>query len=291
MSIMKHVVLFSGGTASALAAVRVRAAIGPDADLFLLFTDTKSEDEDLYRFLWDACRAVKGVMAIVADGRDLWQLFHESRFIGNTRADLCSRVLKREPSRKWLKEHCDPASTTIYVGYGIEEPERYVRFKRAMNADGWTVDAPLLARPWLSKPQRQGILESMGLRIPRMYAEGFEHNNCNGACVKGGHAQWRLLLTRRPEVYAHHEEQERVFRATVGKDVSILRDRRGGVTKPLTLAEFRERHETMPVLPGFLGHDYRNDSDPGPAFACSCFSDVLVPVDGEDEEVQMLLGI
>jgi len=282
----RHVVLFSGGSASAMAAVRVRKRIGPSAALTLLFTDTRDEDQDLYRFLWDAARAVGGDLVIEADGRDLWQVFEDEGMIGNTRADVCSRILKREPSRRWLKANCDPATTTIYVGYGIEEPERFVRFRRAMEADGWTVDAPLLSAPLMSKPQRQAALRDLGLRLPRMYAEGFEHNNCGGACVKGGHAQWRMLLRLRPDTYARHEAAEQRFRESRGKDVAILRDRRGGETRPLTLKALRERVTSESRRqPGLF-----DNRDPGPAFACSCFSDVLEPVDGERDEVEAILA-
>lgn len=44
-------------------------------------------------------------------------------------------------------------------------------------------------------------------------------------------------------MYLQHEAEEEQTRQHLGKDVAILRDRRGGKTKPMTLKQFRERLE------------------------------------------------
>ena len=80
-----------------------------------------------------------------------------------------------------------------------------------------------------------------GIRPPRLYDMGFPHNNCGGFCVKQGHAAFANLYREMPERYAYHEAKEQEFRDMVGKDVSILRDREGGTTKPFTLGQLRER--------------------------------------------------
>ncbi len=85
-------------------------------------------------------------------------------------------------------------------------------------------------------------MKSEGLEPQRLYHLGFPHNNCGGACVKAGQAQWRHLLRVFPERYRYHEEQEEAMRVMVG-DHSILRDRSNGVATPLTLRSFRERIE------------------------------------------------
>ena len=50
---MKHVVFFSGGACSYCTAKRVIENVGKE-NVVLLFTDTKIEDEDLYRFIDEA---------------------------------------------------------------------------------------------------------------------------------------------------------------------------------------------------------------------------------------------
>lgn len=86
---------------------------------------------------------------------------------------------------------------------------------------------------------------------------GFEHNNCAGACVKAGQAQWRLLLEKNPELYRSWEDHEQGMRKMLQADIAILRDRRGGQTRPLTLLELRTRES------------YDKDDWGG----CGCFSD------------------
>jgi hypothetical protein len=51
------------------------------------------------------------------------------------------------------------------------------------------------------------------------------------------------LLAKRRESYLEVEHDEERFRKMTGKNVSIMRDRSGGTTKPLTLRVFREKIE------------------------------------------------
>ena len=60
-----------------------------------------------------------------------------------------------------------------------------------------------------------------------------------------------------PERYKWHEDEEEKTRSVIGKNVSILRDARGGKVKPLTLRKFRERIEA--------GESAEDD-----LFTCSC---------------------
>ena len=49
-------------------------------------------------------------------------------FLGNTRADPCSRVLKRELCDRWIKERFGPLSPegcVLVFGIGLFEKERY----------------------------------------------------------------------------------------------------------------------------------------------------------------------
>ena len=56
--------------------------------LTLLFADTKTEDEDLYRFLPEAAANVLDAeLVITAEGRDIWEVFFDRRFLGNSRVD------------------------------------------------------------------------------------------------------------------------------------------------------------------------------------------------------------
>lgn len=235
---MKHVVSYSGGVGSWAASKRVVEKYGTE-NTILLFADTLIEDEDLYRFLYDSSLNVGVGITRIADGRTPWQVFHDVRYLGNSRVDPCSSVLKRELIRKWLQENCDPSNTIVYVGIDWMEQHRIERIK-ARN-DIWRYEAPMCDAPLMSKTDMLNWLRQEGIEPPRLYKMGFPHNNCGGFCVKAGQAQFAKLLVEMPERYAEHEAHEEALRSYLEKDVSIMRDRRGGTSKPLTMKDFRER--------------------------------------------------
>ncbi len=208
-----------------------------------LFTDTRYEDDDLYRFLPQAAENIGGRLVQVAEGRSVWELFHDRRVIGNNRLALCSETLKQKQARKYLEENCDPAETTLYVGILWYEKQR-------MDKKGgirerwlpWRVEAPLCEPPYLTRPEILAWLEREGLDPPSAYDEGLS-NNCGGRCVRMGQAGWRQLLLLKRERFLEVEAKEEEMRRYLDKDVAILKDRRGGTTKPLPLVELRRRIE------------------------------------------------
>lgn len=256
---VRHVVMFSGGVGSWGTARRVADRHGTD-NLTLLVADTNTEGPDWRPFV-EACHNDIGGELVVLDngGRDIWDVFTENRFIGNTRADICSRVLKREPLRQWLEQHCQPESTVVYLGFDWTEEHRFDRSKPHWAP--WQVASPLIDPPYADKRDLLGQLEERGIPIPRLYGAGFPHNNCGGACVKGGHGQWRRLFFYDPDTFAYHELREQKMRDLLGKDVSVLRDRKGGETSPYTLAQLRDALTQNPSL-----FDSFNDDA-----ACDCF--------------------
>jgi len=240
---MKHIVMFSGGAGSWAAARRVARQHGTE-DLMLLFADTMMEDEDLYRFLGEAAADVGGQFIKIAEGRDPWQVFHDRKFLGNTRADPCSYVLKRKFIRDWLEERYGPDECQIYLGIDIEEEHRYLRAKR--HWEPYTVHAPLIDSPPVFRHDVKKMMREAGIEEPRLYKLGFPHNNCGGFCVKAGISHFAHLLKMMPERYAYHEQKEQEMREFLDRDISILRDREGGDVTPLTMRALRERIESEP---------------------------------------------
>lgn len=241
---MKHVVMFSGGNGSWAAAKRVAERYGT-ADMVLLFTDTRMEDEDLYRFILEAAANIGCPLTTITEGRNPWHVFFDERFLGNSRHDPCSKILKRQMADRWLSANCDPADTICYVGIDWTEEHRFTRLRARRAKDGWTYLAPLCEAPYISKKDVSTLLVSAGIQQPRLYDMGFSHNNCGGFCIKAGQGHFANLLKQMPERYAKHENMEQAIRTYLDKDVSILTDRRGGDgKKPLTLKDFRIRVES-----------------------------------------------
>ena len=252
----KFVVSFSGGICSYFAAKLTIERYGA-TNIVLLFADTNYEDADLYRFLGESSAKLGVPITRIADGHTPWDIFFDERFIGNSRVDLCSRILKRELLDKWCNAHCDRSTTRLVVGLSSSEGARYIRWRARMRARGWKVEAPAMATNWGKDEMLRRLLLD-GLEPPALYEEGFAHNNCGGRCVKAGQASWRLLLMKRRASYLEVEEKESAFCQMMGKTHTILKDRRGGISKPMTLRSFRERIEcgeitSMPTDQGGCG--------------------------------------
>ncbi len=253
---MKCVVFFSGGLMSWAAAKRTVAKWGAE-NVTLLFTDTLIEDPDLYRFLAEAAANVGAPLIKIAEGRSPWEVFRDEKLIGNTRADPCSKILKRQTGLRWLKENHDPATTMLIFGIHWEEEHRLATTDRKTGKPrgvrarykelGWPhVDAPMCWSPWVSASSIKDWAKTEGLTPPRLYDLGFAHNNCGGFCIKAGPGHFANLLRKLPEVYAHHEAQEQAFndarpgrrRQTVlAPEVKQADGKRKRV--PISLGEFR----------------------------------------------------
>ena len=302
----KHVVMFSAGGGSWAAAKRVVERHGT-ANLWLLFTDTLMEDEDAYRFLVEGAANVLGVevptqrvpqvyqfpdwndrhayklfveglraefegvipgLFWLARGGDIWDVFRAERFLGNSSADPCSKLLKRKMADAWLQANCDPADTIVYVGIDKFEEHRFddgagggVRPRRAKA--GWRYEAPLCEPPFMAPWNVRELMRAEGIAPPRLYEMGYAHNNCGGGCCKMGHAQAALLLRTQPRRFDLWERKEEELRAFLAADVSMLSDRTGdGHKKVLTLRDFRRRIEARPQL-GFEFDDFNA--------GCECF--------------------
>jgi hypothetical protein len=148
----------------------------------------------------------------------------------------------------------------VYLGYDWTEMHRVEAAMKHWAP--WTVECPLTQPPHRWKLQLLDLFRERGIEPPRLYGYGFQHANCGGGCVRGGQAQWSLLLTVNRPRYLEWEAEEELSRAELGKDVSILRDRAGGTTTSLSLRSFRERIERQPSM--------FDEDDWG---ACGCFMD------------------
>lgn len=157
-----HVVMFSGGVGSWAAAKRVVERHGKDG-VVLLFADTLIEDEDLYRSLDDYAANIGIPVTRIQDGRTPWDVFHDVKFLGNSRVDPCSRVLKRELLNKWRDENCDPEKSVMYLGIDWSEIHRIETVKK--RNPGWKYEAPMCERPLLTKAGMLHWQEREGIKV------------------------------------------------------------------------------------------------------------------------------
>lgn len=233
---MRHIIAFSGGLGSFETARLVVAKHGKAA-VECVFTDTTTEDEDLYRFVKDTIAFLDCKFIHIKDGRDIWDVFEDVSFQGNSRIDPCSRVLKREPFARYLDEtRADPLDTTIYYGIGGHEKHRTEALTQRWAP--FPVRFPLIEHG-TTKEHILFYLDSLSIEPPRLYELGFEHNNCGGFCVKTGQRQMAHLLQVFPKTYAYHEQRQEQLFSRIGQH-GFIRRTVDGELRYLSLKEFRE---------------------------------------------------
>lgn len=250
---MKHIVMFSGGIGSYITAKRVCAVAGAE-NVILLFSDVKGasdnphigEDEDTYRFIKEASEYLGAELVILNEGRNIWEVFRDKRFLGNSRLAPCSAELKQKPAKQWIYDNTNPETDIIYVGIDWSEEHRMAAVVRGYAP--WRVGAPLTVAPLLTKAQMIAEAEADGLVPPRLYSLGFKHNNCGGGCVRAGQAQFKNLLEVMPERFAEWEKQEEKMQDFLGVPVTILSRTVNGSKQPLSLTELREMAENSPAM-------------------------------------------
>lgn len=217
---MKHIVFYSGGLGSWATAKRVIGRHGKE-NVVLLFTDTKMEDEDLYRFLEDTEKDFGLEITRIEDGRDVWEVFKDARFIGNSRIAPCSHVLKQKTAAEWVKKNFKPEECVLYLG--IDWTESHRTKAPTKNWKPYKVEFPMCEEPLIDKEEVRAELTEAGIELPRLYKKGFSHNNCGGFCVRAGQGHFANLLKEMPDRYKYHEEKEREMQRYLERDdVSIL---------------------------------------------------------------------
>ena len=253
---MTYQISFSGGIGSAVSAL---IAHEKGLDYNLIFADTLIEDEDLYRFNKDIARVTGKDIVHLTDGRTPWDVYADRKWIGNTRTAHCSTELKTKPVQEWLK-HNAKESDPLVLGMEWSEKDRIDRA-----AANWAPRpvVSLLNRYKIIRPMFEPMLANYGIKKPRLYDQGYQHNNCGGYCCKAGLVQFERLYRTNPKRFAYHEkEMERVM-AEIGPTARpFLRKVAGGITNYITLKEFREDLDAGTMeLPMF-------DSA-----GCGCFTD------------------
>jgi len=233
---MKHIVSFSGGMGSFAEAYSCCELYGKN-NVELLFADTKMEDEDLYRFLEEAVAFLGCELITVSDGRTPFEVFKDEKFMGNSRYDPCSKLLKRQLLTKYIKEKYKPENVNVHLGIDYSEVHRLGPVKERSK--------PYIYRSTLVE---QGIIihkdysEQFGIRRPRLYNWGLGHNDCGGFCPKAGLGHYNALFKANRERYLLFEQQEQEVYEAIGKTHAFLKKQVKGVKSYLTLRQLREQY-------------------------------------------------
>lgn len=252
----KHVVNLSGGACSFWAAERVAEKYGT-ADMTLLFADTLIEDPELYEMNERTAEYFGIPITRVSREVKPWDLFRQEGMIGNSRIPICSIRLKREPLDEWFHLNMNPRDSLFgepdvrYVGLDWTEVNRIEDLR--MSQPQWIWEAPMCE--WQPLWDKRKMLSELctkfpGVPMPRAYVEGFPHNNCGRRCVRAGITHFVHLYNTDPASYLDWEGEEartnvefaeRGIVDADGGEFTVLKDRRGGKTVPMSFAQLRER--------------------------------------------------
>lgn len=235
-----HIVSYSGGVGSAITAKMLIDKYGPQ-DVKLLFADTKIEDPDLYRFNADIEKLLGLKIDVIAEGRTPWEVFKDEKFLGNSRIDPCSKILKRNFIKRYLKNNYKPELTNIWIGIDLTESHRLppvVTRNRPFIYRSILIEENIM----LTTQDKIKWCKHHGIAPPRLYLMGFGHNNCNGFCVKAGLGHFKKLYEQLPEVYLENERQEKLVYQACSKARPFLTKEIAGKKVYLTLEQYRTQY-------------------------------------------------
>jgi hypothetical protein len=187
----RRVSWISAGAASAVAA----KLASPDV---LAYCETGSEHSDNARFL-DDCSAWIGLQVTrIRSGeyKDTWHVWTARRYLAGIDGAPCTVELKVAPRLAFQK----PDDVHIF-GYTADKSDADRAKRLRANYPELTIETPLIERG-ITKEACLAMIERAGIRLPPVYALGFQNNNCI-PCVKAtSPAYWALVRKCFPEEFS-----------------------------------------------------------------------------------------
>lgn len=170
-----------------------------------------------------------------------FDIFDMRGFIGNSKNDPCSYHLKRDVMLRYTDENFGAGSVTMAVGIHNEEIERHIAIQKNWGSRGYETIFPLLDSdvPRYSREEQIEKLDDWYGVTLDLYTNGFEHNNCAGACVKAAQRQWAMLWYYYPDTYNEWETRELAWQKKWGRDNAIIRRGRIANRTYTTLKDYR----------------------------------------------------
>lgn len=208
MNSRRHVLWFSNGAASAVAARLVLAE--QHTSVHIVSINPGAEHPDNARFSKE-CAAWFGhpIEALRSEKyADTWAVWEKTRYLVGPTGARCTGELKKKVRFAYQR----PDDIQVF-GFTADarEVKRAERF-REQNPEV-NLRTPLIERG-LTKDDCLGLLAAAGIEVPVMYRLGYDNNNCIG-CVKGGAGYWNKIRVDFPEVFARMADLEQRIGATV----------------------------------------------------------------------------
>lgn len=223
---MKHIIQFSGGAASSFVAKYVADKYGRE-NCILLFSDTKAECKDSYRFRKQVAEYIGMDITEVSDGRSLWELIYD-KWMLPVRIGFCTEKLKIDPCQKFLKQFKNN-EITVYYGYGMEEYRRIQKAILREEERGRMVNFPLYDLKISSDEVKRIIREDWKICLPESY-KYLSHNNCI-PCFKAGKGHFKAVARYYSEEFEKACKAEEEIGYTVFEDITLAQLREQGLSQ------------------------------------------------------------
>jgi hypothetical protein len=205
VSAPRVLVWFSCGAASAVAGSLALADYGPERTELVYCDVSASEHPDNARFMRDVERWLGKTVTVIRseDYATIDDVFERTRYMAGVNGARCTTEMKKVPRFAYQR----PDDIHVF-GLHAGEPRRIANLEHSN---------PELRFDWLLRDQGIGKEECLrrvqeaGIRIPAMYALGFNNNNCIG-CVKATSADyWAKVRDLFPDVFARRAAQSRAL--------------------------------------------------------------------------------
>ena len=237
-----HVLGISGGKDSAALAVYM-AVNYPEIDMQYFFTDTGKELPEVYEFL-GRLEGVLGKPILYLNphrGFDYW-LRAFNNFLPSPQTRWCTRVLKLEPFRQWVKPWLD-AGEDVFSYVAIRSDEEHRTGMRDYHPN-MHVKLPF-REAGIDKAGVYELLESADLGLPAYY-EWRSRSGCT-FCFFQQKIEWVHLLERHPEAFQDAMAYEKTavehgspFTWTQGESLSEL-------ARPERIAQIKADYEKRKI--------------------------------------------
>lgn len=207
-------VWFSCGAASAVAAKKTLELYGDSHDVRVINNPIAEEDADNRRFLVDA-QGWLGVEIEIArsskyPSASCVEVWDDRKFMGGVDGAPCTQELKKKARQEWEKQHHPDWNV---LGFTADERDRVKRFITRERANM----LPVLLMLGMSKADCYETVQKAGLRLPRVYKQGYPNANCIG-CVKAtSPTYWNHVRKQHPDIFQHRAEQSRKIGARLAR--------------------------------------------------------------------------
>jgi hypothetical protein len=196
---MKHIICYSGGESSALAAIDTVYKFGNE-NVILVNHDMhfSVEHTDIKRFKREVAEYLRLPITYVNykdASMDQFDVCVEAKAfkVGNG-SELCTSRLKTGPFMKYLLKEHPEKNVICYYGFDMSESLRIQRRSQIMGVQGYATAFPLANNQHAIK-----TTEAIGISRPLTY-DVFKHGNCIG-CLKAGWQHWYIVYCTRPDIW------------------------------------------------------------------------------------------